>query len=322
VITSKIGWREVLYGTPKFLLMKLGRRPFAVHLEVTKNCGLHCNFCDYWKTGKETRLDDYVAILKKLDPLTLVITGGEPMIRRDLPDIIRRIKAKMKFIYVSMITSGYLLTVEKGLALWDAGLDHFSISLDFLGEEHDRNRGRAGLFAHIADVAPKLVAAGVDNLVFNSVIMEDNLDHIIPLVHQAKAWDAKVGFSTYNERKNGNSAHRVTLRHLAKLEHVIAELLRLKRELCNITNSDYYLKKIPEYLRSENGIPGCIAGQKLLQVTPDGYIKRCADTEVLGHWSEFTPGTVAPTDCTDCWYACRGETEAPLGIKRIVELNT
>jgi MoaA/NifB/PqqE/SkfB family radical SAM enzyme len=322
VITNKIGWREVLYGTPKFLLMKMGRRPFTVHLEVTKNCGLHCNFCDYWQTGKETRLDDYVAILKKLDPLTLVLTGGEPMIRKDLPDIIRRIKAEMKFIYISMITSGYLLTVEKGLALWDAGLDHFSISLDFLGEEHDRNRGRAGLFAHIADVAPQLVAAGVDNLVFNSVIMEDNLDHLIPLVHQAKAWGAKVGFSTYNERKNGNSAHRVTPRNLEKLEHVIAELLRLKRKFRNITNSDYYLKKIPEYFRSENGIPGCIAGQKLLQVTPDGYIKRCADTEMLGHWSEFTPGSAGPTDCTDCWYACRGETEAPLGIKRIIELNT
>lgn len=228
----------------------------------------------------------------------------------------------MKFIYISMITSGYLLTVEKGLALWDAGIDHFSISLDFLGEEHDRNRGRTGLFAHIADVAPRLVAAGVDNLVFNSVIMEDNLDHIIPLVHQANAWGAKVGFSTYNERKNGNSAHRVTPHNLTKLEHIIAELLRLKRKLRTITNSDYYLKKIPEYFRSENGIPGCIAGQKLLQVTPDGYIKRCADTEVLGHWSEFTPGIATPTDCTDCWYACRGETEAPLGIKRIIELNT
>jgi MoaA/NifB/PqqE/SkfB family radical SAM enzyme len=322
MITSKIGWREVLYGTPKFFLMKLGRRPFAVHLEVTKNCGLHCNFCDYWRTGKETRLEDYVAVLKKLDPLTLVITGGEPMIRKDLPQLIARIKAEIKFIYVSMITSGYLLTVEKGIALWNAGLDHFSISLDFLGEEHDRNRGRPGLFAHIADVAPKLVAVGVDNLVFNSVIMEDNLDHIVPIVRQAKAWGAKVGFSTYNARKNGNLTHHVTPRSLAKLEGVIAELLRLKRELRNVTNSDYYLKKIPEYFRSDTGIAGCVAGRKLIQVTPDGYLKRCADKEVLGHWTEFKPGTVTPTDCTDCWYACRGETEAPLGLRRIIELNT
>lgn len=321
MITSKIGWREVLYGTPKFFLMKLGRRPFTVHLEVTKNCGLRCNFCDYWQTGKETRLDDYVAILKKLDPLTLVITGGEPMIRKDLPAIIARIKAEINFIYISMITSGYLLTVDKGMALWNAGIDHFSISLDFLGEEHDRNRGRPGLFAHIADVAPKLVAAGVDNLVFNSVIMEDNLDHIVPIVHQAKAWGAKVGFSTYNDRKNGNVTHRVTPQNLAKLERVIKQLLQLKRELRNITNSDYYLKKIPEYFRSAHGLSGCIAGRKLLQVTPDGYLKRCADKEVLGHWTEFKPGTVTPTDCTDCWYACRGETEAPLGLRRIIELN-
>jgi MoaA/NifB/PqqE/SkfB family radical SAM enzyme len=322
VITSKIGWREVIYGAPKFFLMKMGRRPFTVHLEVTKNCGLRCNFCDYWKTGREMRLEDYAAIVKKLDPLTLVITGGEPMIRTDLPDIIRRIKAELKFIYISMITSGYRLTVENGLALWNAGLDHFSISLDFLGEEHDRNRGRAGLFAHIAEVAPRLVAAGVDNLVFNSVIMEDNLDHLAPLVRQAKAWGAKVGFSTYNARKNGNVAHRVSPPNLERLERVIEELLRLKRDLRNITNSDYYLKKIPEYFRSTTGLPGCSAGRKLIQVTPDGLLKRCADKEVLGHWTEFSPGAVKPTECTDCWYACRGETEAPLGIRRILELNS
>ncbi len=268
------------------------------------------------------RLEDYAAIVKKLDPLTLVITGGEPMIRTDLPDIIRRIKAELKFIYISMITSGYRLTVENGLALWNAGLDHFSISLDFLGEEHDRNRGRAGLFAHIAEVAPRLVAAGVDNLVFNSVIMEDNLDHLAPLVRQAKAWGAKVGFSTYNARKNGNVAHRVSPPNLERLERVIEELLRLKRDLRNITNSDYYLKKIPEYFRSTTGLPGCSAGRKLIQVTPDGLLKRCADKEVLGHWTEFSPGAVKPTECTDCWYACRGETEAPLGIRRILELNS
>jgi MoaA/NifB/PqqE/SkfB family radical SAM enzyme len=322
VITSKIGWREVIYGAPKFFLMKMGRRPFTVHLEVTKNCGLRCNFCDYWKTGREMRLEDYAAIVKKLDPLTLVITGGEPMLRKDLPEIIRRIKAELKFIYISMITSGYLLTVEKGLALWNAGLDHFSISLDFLGEEHDRNRGRTGLFAQIAEVAPQLVAAGVDNLVFNSVIMEDNLDHLAPIVRQAKAWGAKVGFSTYNARKNGNMAHRVSAPNLERLERVIDELLRLKRDLRNITNSDYYLKKIPEYFRSTTGLPGCSAGRKLIQVTPDGLLKRCADKEVLGHWTAFSPGAVKPTACTDCWYACRGETEAPLGIRRILELNS
>ncbi len=321
MITKKIGWREVWYGTPKFFLMKLGRRPFAVHLEVTKNCGLRCNFCDYWKTGKELRLDDYAAILRKLDPLTLVITGGEPMIRKDLPQLVARIKRALGFIYISVITSGYLLTRDNGLALWNAGIDHFSISLDFLGEEHDRNRGRPGLFARIADTAPRLVAAGVDNLVFNTVVMEDNLDHLVPLVRQAKAWGAKVGFSTYNHRKNGNLEHRVTQRTYSKLETVVGELIGLKRELRNITNSDYYLSRIPEYFRSERGIAGCIAGRKLLQVTPDGYVKRCADTEVLGHWTEFSPRAVQPTECTDCWYACRGETEAPLGIRRILELN-
>lgn len=321
MITSKITWDRILYGTPKFFLMKLGRRPFTVHLEVTKNCGLRCNFCDYWRTGKEERLDDYLPILRKLDPLTVVITGGEPLVRKDLEAIINRIKRGMRFVYLSLTTSGYLLTVERGLALWRAGLDHLTVSLDFLGEEHDRNRGRAGLYQHIAEVIPALVREGVDNIVLNTIIMEDNLTMLPAIAKQAKDWGCRVSFSTYHHLKVGNWSHRVKEERLSELRGVIEELIGLKRTLGNITNSDFYLRRVPMFFAGNGGIGGCLAGIRLLQVTPDGHIKRCADKEVLGHWTEFDPRAVSRTSCTECWYACRGESEAPLGIRRIMELN-
>jgi len=321
VITNKITWDRVVYVTAKFVLMKLGRKPLAVHLEVTKNCGLRCNFCDYWRTGKEERLDDYLPVIQKLDPLSVVITGGEPLIRRDLSTIISRLKKGMNFVYLSLTTSGYLLTVDRGLDLWNAGLDHLTISLDFLGEEHDKNRGRKGLYQHIAGVAPRLVEAGVDNLVFNTMIMEDNLEMLPAIVKQANDWGCKVSFSTYHHLKVGNWSHRVKQERIARLQQVIDEILVLKRSLGNITNSDYYLERVPQFFNGNGGIPNCAAGTKLLQVTPDGHIKRCADKEVLGHWRSFDPSTVSPTSCTECWYACRGEAEAPLGVRRIIELN-
>jgi len=62
------------------------------------------------------------------------------------------------------------------------------------------------------------------------------------------------------------------------------------------------------------------AGKKSTWLTPDGQVRQCADFAPFVHYSEYRG--MAPTPCTRCWYACRGETEAPLGIKRIIELNT
>ena len=65
---------------------------FSLNLEVTKRCNAHCNFCDYWKTTNEDAIKDFTPIVQKLDPLSLVITGGEPLLRDDLVEIIRTIK--------------------------------------------------------------------------------------------------------------------------------------------------------------------------------------------------------------------------------------
>ena len=106
---------------------------------------------------------------------------------------------------------------------------------------------------------------------------------------------------------------------MRKLEGVVEELLRLKGSLRNIRSSDFYLRRIPVYFRER--VAGCQAGLKWLQVTPEGYLKRCSEFPVEAHWTEYTPDTFQPTDCTACWFSCRGQAEAPLTLGRIIEVN-
>jgi len=82
-----------------------------VNLEITKLCNAKCDFCDYWQTRHEERITDYRPVIRKINPLITVITGGEPMIRKDLPDIVRQIKECSIFIFTSMVTKGDLLNV-------------------------------------------------------------------------------------------------------------------------------------------------------------------------------------------------------------------
>jgi MoaA/NifB/PqqE/SkfB family radical SAM enzyme len=321
VISQKIKFRELLQGAHKFLLMKAGRGLFSVNLEVTRRCNVRCGFCDYWKEkGPERRLEDYAPIVRHLNPLHLTLTGGEPLLRPDLESIIGNIRQQTTFIYMNVITNGSLLTLDRARSLWDAGLNQLSVSLDFPDERHDRQRGKPGLWQHLQQLLPRLRASGMDNLCLNTIIMEDNLEDLVEIARVAKEWGFKVSYSTYNPFKNNNRRHTVSPGRQRLLQETLRDLVAWKRSHRNITNSDFYLENVARYFR-QGSIQGCLAGRKWVQVSPDGTLRRCSEGESLGPWEEFRPHHTALTSCQQCWYACRGEAEAPLGLKRIAELN-
>lgn len=321
MITKKIRWKAIIEGSAKFLNMKAGKSLFSLHIEVTKRCNARCDFCDYWKTkGPERRCEDYSAIVKKFDPLHITLTGGEPLLRGDLESIIESIVRNNRFVYINCISNGILLNPERALSLWNAGLSQLSVSLDFPDSRHDNFRNIPGLWNHIKSLLHLLPTTGIDNLCFNTVIMRDNLNALGDIVRVANDYGWKVSFSTYNPFKNKNSAHRLDPKSIKLIEDTIHMLLEMKKKYRNITNSDFYLLNIPEYVK-QGGIPHCLAGRKWAHVSPDGNIRRCSEKEFLGVWYEFNPRRVVPTPCTECWYACRGEAEAPMNLKRILELN-
>lgn len=148
MLTRKLTPMRKAKGLLKLGMTTLARRPRLVNLEVTKFCNAKCDFCDYWKTKESPQLDDYVDVVKRIRPLMVSITGGEPLLRKDLPQIIRRIHESMFFIYIGMVTHGQLLSVQKANELWEAGLDQLSISMNWMGAAHDKERGIPGLFDH------------------------------------------------------------------------------------------------------------------------------------------------------------------------------
>ena len=303
----------------KYLWVRLKGGPMSVNMEVTYLCNATCDFCDYWKTKRSGKLGDYdyVAALRKLNPLSVTLTGGEPTINKQLPEAVRRIKESLGFVYISMVTHGSLLTVDKAMALWNAGLDHISISLNYIGREHDEERGIEGLYEHISTLVPQLTARGV-NVIFNTVIMRENLDHVVPIAHLARTMGAKVSYSCYSDFKNGNESHLVDPAHAERLESVIEDLIYQKSRLGNIVSSAWYLRRIPGYFR--NALPGSCtaAGKWLVQLTPDGDIKPCAELPVSSGYADFKKVS-SKIECNRCWYSCRGETESSLKIGRLWE---
>ncbi|MBI2487869.1 MAG: radical SAM protein [Deltaproteobacteria bacterium] len=312
--------KQGINGTIKFLYTKASGRPKLVNLEITKLCNAGCDFCDYWQTKHEIRLSDYRPVIKKINPLVTVITGGEPMIRKDLPDIVRQVKECSLFIFTSMVTKGDLLTLEKAQELFDAGLDQIAISLDFPGEKHDSYRGVPGLWNHLSTLLPELSKKfSKKSIVINTIIMEDNLDQIVDIAHKAKEWGIGISFSSYSVMKTNNTAHFVKHKQLEKISKLIEELIELRRKWKGvILSTEYYLKEIPAYFE-KGGVPDCFAGINHIQVTPSGHLKRCSEMPVTAHYTEYHPRIYDKTKCTACWYSCRGETQSPASFRRALE---
>ncbi len=302
----------------KYAWLSAVRKPVLVHFEVTLRCNARCGFCDYWKTSPSARASEvksFTDAARFFNPMMITYTGGEPTLRRDLEDIVAGVDAAVSVQYSTLLTHGGMLTAERAQSLWNAGIHQFNISLDYLDERHDRARGIPGLSARIFEVIPRMRSMGIDSVRFNTVIKESNLDQILPIAQFARELGCGVNFSSYSDSKNGNRAGIIDGDRIAELEGVTSALLEFKRRHRGvISNSDYYLENIPRYVRGEMNEP-CRSGMRTIHIDPTGHVKRCPDFPPDFHWTEFRK--YEPIDCNACYYACRGEAQAPLRLSRI-----
>jgi MoaA/NifB/PqqE/SkfB family radical SAM enzyme len=310
-------WHVPLF-LAKYAWLTANKRPISVQFEVTLRCNAKCGFCDYWKTPGEAKaheLKSFADAARFFNPMIITFTGGEPTLRRDLEDVVSAVNGAVRVKYMSMITHGGMLTPERALSLWNAGINQINISLDYLDGRHDVARGIPGLTDKIMRTVPALREKGIDNVRFNTVIKDDNLDQILPNVARAQEIGAGVNFSVYTDNKNGNTAHLLRPEQMKELDAIIGELLALKRRKRGlIVNSDYYLEQIPKYARREI-TESCRAGLRTIHLSPTGHVKRCPDFPTDFHWTDYKP--YEPINCNACYYACRGEAQAPLRLSRV-----
>ncbi len=305
----------------KYAYLTVTRRPILVHFEVTMRCNARCGFCDYWKTdpaAKAGELASFADAARFFNPMLITFTGGEPTLRRDLEDVISAVNAAVRLKYMTLLTHGGMLTPERARSLWRAGINQFNISLDYLDERHDQARGIPGLTTKIMTTVPRMREMGITGIRFNTVIKRDNLDQLLPIVERARELRCGVNFSCYTDAKNGNREGLIEGEETRELEDVVARLLAFKRRKRGvITNSDYYLEQIPRYVRGEITEP-CRSGMRTIHIDPTGHVKRCPDFPPDFHWTAFRK--YEPISCNACYYACRGEAQAPLRLSRIQDV--
>ena len=305
----------------KGLYLKWHKKPLHINLEISLACNARCPFCNYWKNKPQsTTPESLFEFLKKMNPVLITISGGEPLMREDICEYVQKLKKVVPHSYVSLISNGSLLSLEKARALCESGVSQLCLSLDYLSDFHDKARKLPGVFQKIQEIMPHLVELPFDRVTLNTIIMDSNLDHLVPLALKAHEWGTHINFSSYYFGKNGNTWGHVKSKNIEKLKQVSTELKKIKKKLRHISTGDYFFDNVVSYFQG-NEIPHCEAGIKWIQVSPEGYVKRCSEMPALYHHTEFYDKyQFEPTDCTTCWFSCRAEIQAPMKLSRVRDL--
>lgn len=182
------------------------QRPLRnLRLSVTDRCNLRCQYCmpeaEYVWLPREDLLhfeeiSRLVDLFIELGVDKVRLTGGEPLLRRDLPALVRMLAAKPGLKDLAMTSNGILLADQID-ALKEAGLKRVTVSLDTL--QHDRFKALAR-FDELTRVKEGIVAASraYGTLKIDTVVIKGtNDDELIPLIEYGKTVNAEVRFIEY-----------------------------------------------------------------------------------------------------------------------------
>lgn len=298
----------------------LSRSMLHCNLQVTYRCGFQCRICDFWKDEydktHELSLADIRVIARKLrrfGTLIVSLAGGEPLAREDLGEIIRILNRANHFPI--LITNGWHVDEARGRELLDAGLQEISVSVDYAdAARHDAQRGRDGAWDRAVaalDILNRSRADKRNRVHMISVLMDDNLDDIEPLISLARDLGVTYMLSLYSWNR-GTKDSRMPGRS------VTAHLLDLKRKYPEFITLTSYIEQIDRAV-ARGGIGNCQTGRLLMNIDHHGNVARC--TEML----DRPVGNILTDDavvirnrlretqrtghCAQCWTSCRGFVE-------------
>ncbi len=291
-------------------------RPFCISFEITKRCNARCHHCHLHgvKDDKVASPQEFGDISRRLNPVVAQISGGEPLLRKDVEDIIRAVRHPGRAPVVVLTTNGVLLTKEKLSSLVEAGADSISLSLDYPDERHDAFRQVKGLFAKISNLMNALDGEASNVITVSCVLQSDNFQDALKIAQLAREWGICANFSTYTWLRTRNKEYMIGEKQFPAFKETIDQLIQYKKEFNNIRTSEYVFRNMIEYF--ERGeMDNCRAAERFLVVNPDGTLSPCGliITEYQS-LKEVQDEFCSTNTCGLCYTSIRANTEKPLSV--------
>ena len=270
--------------------------PEHVYFSLTNRCCLRCVMCDIPKSS--ARQEDELTTeeakriilqIKEVGVRHLILSGGEPLLREDLAELIR-FSRENGISWVDIITNGILFNDDWAQKLIKSGLNHVTISLDGISMANDAIRGE-GSFEKSVNAIDKLnyhkekMNVTHPSIGINFTILNKNINDMLKIVEFAKTKKCNtvvfqpVLVSNVSMQDRKKNALWPSPNELSLLEGNIRKLVNMKEKRNDILiyTDPAILKAVPSYFRGKR--PGkrfkCYEGIKRIVITYDGKLWSC-----------------------------------------------
>ncbi|MFC2176365.1 radical SAM/SPASM domain-containing protein, partial [Bacteroidota bacterium] len=285
-------------------------RPTWISFLLTERCNARCVHCDIWQSrGQEdspTREEWEAALTdlrRWLGPAHVCLTGGEALLNPYAIDLVEH--GSRLGLLIEFLTNGFWEDQARIERLALARPWRVTLSLDGLGETHDRVRGKAGFFERTSQTIDTLVRMRDEkrldySIRFKTVIMSHNLDGLEEVTRFATQDGMDVLFQPVEQNYNAEDDPEWYLksenwpRDSKQAVAAVDGLIRLKNEGCAIANSVASLEVIKDYFRdpaasmvatqahtAHEKKPTC-SSLSLVQVQANGDVKTCSSMPPIG----------------------------------------
>jgi len=257
--------------------------PLALIAEVTHRCPLHCVYCSnpmqLAGTQSELSTEEWTSVFRQAGKLGILhahFTGGEPLARTDLTELIAT--ARGAGLYTNLITSGIGLNEQRLHLLVDAGLDHIQVSFQDSREEAANWIAGAKAHAHKLELSRAIRRHKIAFTV-NLVVHRQNLDHLeemVAFIEQLSPERIEIAHTQYYGWALANRAALMPTR--TQLEKAVAIVAEADRRLAGKIRID---SVVPDYYAKYP--KACMGGwgRRLMLVNPSGKVLPCHAAEVL-----------------------------------------
>ena len=279
--------------------------PLWLLLELTYRCPLHCVYCsnptEFAHTGDELGTDDWIRVLREaraLGSVQLGLSGGEPLLRDDLEQIVS--EAHALGFYINLITSGVGLNESRIGALKAAGLDHIQLSFQDSTRKMNDFLSSTRTFDLKSQVAA-LIKRYDYPMVLNVVLHRHNIDHVEQILDMAQQMGAEYVELANTQYYGWAWLNRAQLMPSREQVRRAEEMTNRFRKRVGDRMKVYFV--VPDYF--ERRPKACMngLGSVFLTVAPDGIALPCHAARML---PDLTLPSVREASIGWIWYDSPG----------------
>jgi radical SAM protein with 4Fe4S-binding SPASM domain len=267
----------------------------VLFFESTLKCNLQCVHCYAYDFKTNSTDMDFRSICNMIDQfaemggLEVLISGGEPLLRNDIYEIIEYIVGKP--LNTLLLTNGTLINPEIAKRLKNAGLQSAQVSLDgSTADTHDRYRGIIGSFDKTVSGISALQDEGI-SIKIASVLNKLNYEQVFELIDFCNKWEIIPNFGL--QQPKGRAKDEGKQFELSFHEYT-TKMIEINRHLCEKYGEDRLLLYSNGEIKSSNR---CNAGVYGLAIASNGEIWPCRD--FIGHSKSL--GNIMKGRLFDIW---------------------